>query len=120
MGDYWGIEKEHPEYLQSSGWDENKGISVVIANSEKGEKYLHQVECLDTKTSLFEKAAQANDQLRHPSSEGKRKEILSAFIKNGWYELEREYQKNIGLKKYSSQIKAMIPKELKKWLKSQI
>ena len=120
LGDYWGIEKEHPEYLQSSGWDENKGISVVIANSEKGEKYLHQVECLDTKTSLFEKAAQANDQLRHPSSEGKRKEILSAFIKNGWYELEREYQKNIGLKKYSSQIKAMIPKELKKWLKSQI
>ena len=59
-----------------AGWDENKGISVVIANSEKGEKYLHQVECLDTKTSLFEKAAQANDQLRHPSSEGKRKEIL--------------------------------------------
>ena len=92
----------------------------MIANSEKGEKYLHQIKCLDTKTSLFEKAARANDQLRHPSNEGKRKEILSVFIKNGWHGLEREYQKNIGLKKYSSQIKSMLPNELKKWLKSQI
>ena len=120
LGDYWGIEKEHPEYLQSSGWDENKGISVVIANSEKGEKYLHQIECLDTRPSLFEKAARANDQLNHPSSEGKRNEILSAFMKAGWCELEREYQKSIGLKRYASQLKAMIPKKLKKCLKSQI
>lgn len=120
LGDYWGIEKEHPEYLKSSGWDENNGISVVIANSENGEKYLHQIECLDIRPSLFEKAARANDQLNHPSSEGKRSEILSAFMRAGWCELESEYQKNIGLKRYASQLKAMIPKKLKKCLKSQI
>lgn len=35
LGDYWGIEKEHPELLGKSRWDESKGVSCLIVNSAK-------------------------------------------------------------------------------------
>ena len=36
LGDYWGIEKAHPQYLSDKLHDDSKGISVVIANTAKG------------------------------------------------------------------------------------
>ncbi len=35
LGDYWGIEKQHPELLGKGRWDESKGISCVIINTKK-------------------------------------------------------------------------------------
>lgn len=42
IGDYWGIEKEHPEILNSYGGliDERMGGSVVIVNIEKGDQLI--------------------------------------------------------------------------------
>ena len=36
IGDYWGIEKEHPELLENSGYVEKNGISCILANTPKG------------------------------------------------------------------------------------
>lgn len=119
LGDYWGIEKQHPEFL-SDGWDESKGISVVIANTEKGKVALEGLQEVEFRQSTFKKAAVANGQLRHPSEQGKRSEILELYRSGGWNALEQMYQKKIGLKKYSSQIKAIIPQNIKRWLKANI
>lgn len=119
LGDYWGIEKQHPEFL-SDGWDESKGISVVIANTEKGKAALEGLQGVEFRQSTFEKAAVANGQLRHPSEQGKRSEILELYRSGGWNALEQRYQKRIGIRKYSSQIKAVIPLGLKRWLKNKI
>lgn len=117
LGDYWGIEKQHPEFL-SSGWDEGNGISVIVVNTEKGQNILGELKKIECKQSQFEKAAVANGQLKHPSEKGKRNEILELYKKNGWGALEKRYKKKIGIKKYSSQIKYVIPKRLKRWLKA--
>ena len=75
---------------------------------------------MEFKKSTFEKAAAANGQLRHPSEQGKRQEILQLYRSGGWKALEQRYQKKIGLRKYSSQVKAVIPLFIKRWLKSKI
>lgn len=37
LGDFWGIGKQYPD------WDDDKGISVVMLNTEKGEKFWKSV-----------------------------------------------------------------------------
>lgn len=37
VGDYWGIEKIHPE------WDDNTGISLLLINTEKGQNIFEKV-----------------------------------------------------------------------------
>ena len=37
MGDYWGVEKHHPEL------DDDKGLSLVMANTKKGQSLIAQV-----------------------------------------------------------------------------
>ena len=119
LGDYWGIEKQHPEYLKGqSGWDERKGISVIIANTSRGIEVLNKLEEIEMRLSSFEKAAQGNGQLDHPSEKGKREEVVNLYRIGGWDALEDRYQREIGIKKYFSQVKAMIPQKLKRWMKS--
>lgn len=119
LGDYWGIEKQHPEYLGKNGWDETKGISVVIVNTEKGVEYIKQVSSyIELKSSTFEKASEANGQLKYPSNPGKRNEILDVYIDGGWNALESRFIKQIGWRYYSSPIKNIIPKIIKRKLKA--
>lgn len=121
LGDYWGIEKQHPEYLNGAdGWDESNGISVVIANTSKGLEVLNEIDGLEMRSSTFEKAAYGNKQLMHPSEKGKRQEILEQYRIGGWDALENRYQKKIGIRKYASQVKALIPLKIKRWLKGRI
>ena len=97
LGDFWGIEKQHPEYLGRGGWDEAEGISVVIANTGRGEAFLADcADVLELKPSAFEKAAAGNGQLCHPSGRGKRDEIMATYREGGWEALERRFEKNIG------------------------
>lgn len=37
LGDFWGIGKKYPE------WDDDKGISVVMLNTEKGNEYYQKI-----------------------------------------------------------------------------
>ena len=56
----------------------------------------------------------------HPSEKGKRQEILEQYRIGGWDALENRYQKKIGIRKYASQVKALIPLKMKRWLKGRI
>lgn len=119
LGDYWGIEKQHPEYLGKNGFDTQKGISVVIANTKKGVLALQNCsEHFDAKESTFEKAAAGNAQLKRPSAKkSQRGEILELYASHGWNAVAERFQKNIGLRRYSSQIKRLLPEKIKKYLK---
>lgn len=62
IGDYWGIENEHPKFFNT------KGVSCVLINTDKGlaawEKYgdlYHTIE------STFEQVARHNGNLLHPT-----------------------------------------------------
>lgn len=119
LGDFWGIEKQHPEYLGRGGWDESEGISVVVANTKKGEDFLAVCDdMIDCKPSTFEKAAAGNAQLCRPVAGGKRDEIMQTYRDGGWDALEKRYESNIGFHKHASRVKSMLPKALKRKLKA--
>lgn len=42
IGDYWGIEKEHPELLKKGNMLKEEGISCIFINSEKGLRLIQE------------------------------------------------------------------------------
>lgn len=104
IGDYWGIAKEHPEYLKANGGniEEKKGVSCIIVNNGQGELLLEELgKGINLKKTDFEKVAKWNKQLNNPSRHSeKRNIILSAYKENGWKGAEKAYRKSIGLRYY--------------------
>ncbi len=102
LGDFWGVEKEHPEVLIENGGKLNKqkGISFVCVNSEKGTKLLKDVvDEVILINSNYSKAAKHNHQLIKPINETKtRKKVLSYYKKYGYKGVDRVYKRYIGLK----------------------
>lgn len=118
VGDYWGIEKVHSDYLGKKGWDESKGISLVIANTEIGLNLLQKVEkYVELRPSSFEKASMKNSQLNHPVAKGKRERMIQKYVEGGWKFLEKEFQEQVGWRKYTGFLKSWIPSCLKRFLK---
>lgn len=118
LGDYWGIEKQHPDYLRQ-GWDEKRGISLVIVNTDKGKKCIDKCKfAIDFKISKSELAVVGNSQLREPSKPGRRKEILGEYLSGGWTGVEKSYKKKMKWRRYSSQVKSLIPMKIKRFLKA--
>ena len=116
LGDYWGIEKQHPELLGKGGWDENRGISCVIVNTDKGKGIINGAN-LQLKNSSFIQIAEGNRQLREPSQPGMRVEIMKFYKSGGWAALDKRFGQRIGVHKYTSQMKALIPTVIKRRLK---
>ncbi|MCR4647181.1 MAG: Coenzyme F420 hydrogenase/dehydrogenase, beta subunit C-terminal domain [Oscillospiraceae bacterium] len=119
IGDYWGIQKEHPELLNKQNLDESKGVSVIIVNTQKGVSALQKYGCeLRLYESSFEKAARGNAQLNKPTAhQPKREDVLSLYAKAGWEAVDDKFQNEIGIKKYSGFVKSLIPRDLKRVLK---
>ena len=82
LGDYWGIQKAHPELVQNN--DESfkleSGVSAILVNSEKGNELL---ECYGNELRLIastpEKIINGNTQLQRPLPKG--------FLRNITYRL---------------------------------
>ena len=119
LGDYWGIEKQHPDYLGKNGFDSKKGISVMIANTEKGAEAIRCcAPLLDLRDSTFEKASAGNTQLVRPTEKKtQRQEILTLYAQQGWDAVAERFSRNIGFRKHSSVIKAYLPVWCKQILK---
>ena len=88
IGDFWGIEEEHPDYLQPVGkLNQSSGISMLMINSEKGEVLFRECESLFWYyPSTFENASRHNEQLKHPSSPGENRDTVLKLYKEKGYE----------------------------------
>ena len=63
IGDYWGIEHQHPAF------NDPRGVSVLLMNTEKAETFFNS-SCMDKCEwieSTYEQAAAENMNLQHPS-----------------------------------------------------
>lgn len=102
IGDYWGIEKEHPEILKKNGgiFDENLGVSCIIINSDRGQALLEQYgQGIALVPSTFEQVSRWNKQLNAPSKHtGIRQQVLDSYKKKGYKGVERTYLKVRGWK----------------------
>ncbi|MDL2262541.1 Coenzyme F420 hydrogenase/dehydrogenase, beta subunit C-terminal domain, partial [Bacteroidales bacterium OttesenSCG-928-I21] len=62
IGDYWGIQKEHPNFFST------KGVSCMLINTDKGNRLFNEIVsdyyCLN---SSFEKIAKHNHNLQFPT-----------------------------------------------------
>lgn len=118
LGDFWGIEKVHPEYLGRGGWNEEEGVSLVLVNTSKG-KYIikNYSNVLDLRPSTYGKASARNGNLKHPTKKPvDRNVVLDAYSLGGWDKIEYLF-KGVGWKRYITQIKMLLPKGLKRYLK---
>lgn len=102
IGDFWGIEIEHPEYVtENKGFIEvKKGVSCLIVNTPKGQQYLEQYgEGLNLYDTTFNKVAKHNNQLRSPSVQSiDRNEILEIYKLHGYAGVEKWFKGNLGTK----------------------
>mgnify|MGYP001109992381 CR=1 FL=1 len=113
IGDYWGVDKAHPEV------DVKKGVSVLLINSKKGIMLLSELsKYLDLTKSTFEQAREENSQLNRPTSKSCRREkILETWIKGDYKAIADEYYKLNRKQIILSKSKMLIPYSMKRFLK---
>lgn len=105
--DYWGIEKEHPEFFDS------KGVSGIIVNSKKGVQMFQQIQKeLVYIESTFDKLKRKNHNLEQP--------VIRPEVRDTVYEgvFDKDFsaaiKENLHYeKKIINNIKYLIPESLK-------
>lgn len=106
LGDFWGIESEHPEFSAQGG------VSCILINTDKGKALFSENEDrFEYIKSDFERVAKHNGQLNRPSEKtAQRESILNAYKNGSWAEVEKQYAKLAGNKKYISKAKLLAKK----------
>lgn len=116
IGDYWGVEKVHPEI------NTKNGVSVLLVNSQKGSmiagelaNYLYLTE------SSFEQAKIYNAQLNSPVKKSLNREaIFKTWREGGYRAVAKKYYKANKWKIIFARVKRLIPNPVKKYLKKMI
>lgn len=111
IGDYWGIEKEHPEFYST------KGVSCLLVNTEKGERLWSIVKDeFETLESTFGQVAKANHNLTRPTQRTPLRDVIYQHIDdmevNDYFATQLKIPFNL-----KARIKLLLPKGLKIWIK---
>lgn len=116
IGDYWGIQREHPELLKNGQFKVQNGISCIIANTQHGENLLNFVsDYIKTAPSTYDKVARRNGQLVHPSHQSiYRDKILEIFRVGGYPLVDKFYRRVYRTQRIVHSIFSKLPY----WLKS--
>ena len=121
LGDYWGIQREHPELLTEAGgtFVEADGISCILVNSKKGQMFLKKAGTrIELASSTLEKVSNENGQLNYPSQCPETREyILRLYQEKGYIAVERYFKRRNGIRTQYYYLKNMLPRSLKKNIK---
>jgi coenzyme F420-reducing hydrogenase beta subunit len=122
IGDYWGIQKQHPEIMENNGgiFNERNGSSCMIVNTEKGMEFVEKYrDGLELYVSDFNKVAAENEQLKMASKRtGNREKILNEYKNYGYEKVEKNFREYVGIRYYMSILKCHFPRTLKRKIKS--
>ena len=113
LGDYWGVE--------ALGIDLNtsEGCSLILANTDVGEKILHHLDDIEMVETTLEQATHCNKQLVAPSAlPNSRKKRIKEYETMSALDIQKVYKKEH--KKYvlKGKIKSMMPYKLKLFIRS--
>jgi coenzyme F420-reducing hydrogenase beta subunit len=111
IGDYWGVEKEHPEFYSA------KGVSCFLVNSEKGMRLWNLIKSeFYFLESTFEQVARANHNLSHPTKRTSRRDSIYLHIDdmdvNEYFATQLAIPFNL-----KARVNLLLPKWLKIWIK---
>ena len=123
IGDYWGIQKQHPEWEKKC----KDGVSVVLVNTEKGktlfDKIVHKA---DVTESTIEKASAQNTNLHTSAKRPKIRDKYYQSVKahgfswaNKTMYAGKRYYVNL-IKRIILKLKRIIPQPVKKIIKKSI
>lgn len=119
IGDYWGIEVEHPEFLKKKEYAERCGISCILVNTVKGLKACEDQKNLYRDYSTFEKVSHRNGQLRQPSiKHASREQVFSIYSERGYAAVEQWYYRRYRKQIIIHAVYNAIPRGLRVKLKS--
>lgn len=106
IGDFWGIEKSHPDFYDKSG------VSLVLVNTIKGKKYFNNI--TDSINYIESNTIECNQpQLNEPIKESKLQiKFWNDYSKYGFNYILKKYT-CVGIKK---RIIMYIKKQIKLWL----
>jgi len=109
MGDYWGIERAHPDI------DPRNGVSVLLVNSEKGMTLIDRLsQFLQLTESNLEKALACNPRLRQPPQmTARRMTIFRAYREGGYQALEHYFENEMRRQRVLARLKALAPRPIK-------
>lgn len=121
IADCWGIELEYPNLLKQNGGtlDKDKGISLVLINTNKGEEILGKIkENLIIENIDITKLKKYNGPLRRPIKlNDTSKQYLTIYEKFGYEAMDKIFKKNLGWKYYYYTIKEHTPQFIKNIIK---
>ncbi len=122
LGDYWGIQRNHGDWLLQNGGELNEklGISCVIINTKKGAELFESIKGRITLYECdFDDVAAGNTQLREPSRKPENsEEILESIKQKGFDLIAKKYQMQINFIHFKLKIKKFVPKSFWRLLKS--
>ena len=115
VGDYWGIQEFHPEFLK----DMDKGISCLLINTEKGLRLLESnqsdivmIESSVDNIKLFNGSLNKSN-VKNPNYIV----TMETYLAKGYEGLVKMYKEEMGLKWYTYQAKALISPKVKRKIK---
>ena len=111
LGDYWGIEEEHPQFM------DKRGVSLVLVNTQKGKKMLDSISSqFEMLESTFEAAARHNENLRQPCRRPQVRDTIYHGLDQG---NEVNYINKVLIPRIpmTDKLKASIPPGVKKFIK---
>lgn len=113
MGDYWGVDKAHPEI------ETKNGVSVLLVNSKKGMNLLPELkEYLNLTKSTFKQAREQNGQLNRPAPKSERREtILKMYHEGGNQAVADEYYRQYKWQIILIKVKLLVPQPVKNVIK---
>ena len=121
LGDYWEIEREHPEYVTKykPRIVLRRGVSCILANTEKATCFVAD---LKDKMIMHQVALESitahNGNLVTPSSCGVgREQLLQNYREHGYALIEENYRKTVGRKKILYNIKNFLKSYLPDWVR---
>ncbi len=117
--DYWGVQKEEPEFYKECNDRKIVGISGIIINTQKGEKLFEQSkEKLFFKESTIEKIQKANPNLVQPSEKGQNYDMVKSIYKEkGWTGVSKFYRRKYKVNSLARKVYNLCPNFVKKLAK---
>lgn len=122
IGDFWGIEREHPELLKQRKFDVNNGISCILINTQKAAELCEKLsDRMHLYESSFGKIARKNEQLIHPSIRSERRStVMEIYEKSGYDGVETWFHKEYRKQIIMHGIYHAIPRKLRMTLKNAV
>lgn len=121
LGDFWGIEKTHPELAKrrENRMSLRNGVSCVLANTQKG---IELIEILGSKVVVDETDLNSivsnNGNLRKCSQKPPRRDLfMEDYRKNGYLPIEKKYRNRIRKKQRTYRMKNWVKSYMPDWVR---